>query len=454
MTCQTQKGRIIMFGYKMTQMVRSYSNQLDKPLKEEILHFYEPFKRIPCFLHKAAEFYINKSKQMSVVIEFNHDHYQKGYGEVCRLINGKRKCGVRQQFPIVSCCSANVTPAVIEQILHSCGHIKKVYLNRKVTALLDTAVSAANARNIERNGEDLELTGNGTTVAVVDTGIYPHSDLEGRIAGFADFIGNETDPYDDNGHGTHCAGCVAGDGSASSGQYRGPAPQADVVGVKVLDKNGSGTLETIMQGVQWCIDYNANQENAIDIISMSLGSSAQRYESEKEDPMVKMVDKAWENGIVVVAAAGNEGPEPQTIASPGISETILTVGALDDQETELRDDDEVADFSSRGPTIYGKTKPDILAPGVHITSLRAPNSLIDKTQKVNREGENYFTLSGTSMAAPICAGVVALLLEYEPQLTPDRVKELLKEGADYWNDRNPNIYGAGYLNAKNSISLF
>ncbi|MFB4165424.1 S8 family peptidase [Alteribacillus sp. JSM 102045] len=439
-----------MFGYKMIQTVRSNGAKLDRPLKDEILQLYEPFKSMPCFLHNLTEKYISKWKQMSVIIEFGQDHYQTGYDEVCRLINGKRRCGVRKEFSIVSCCSADVTPGIMAEMLETCNHIKKVYLNRKVTALLDTAVTAANARRINRN--DKELTGKGTTVAVVDTGIYPHTDLAGRIIGFVDFIGEKSDPCDDNGHGTHCAGCVAGNGSASLGQYKGPAPEANLIGVKVLDKAGSGTLETVMQGIQWCIDYNKEEGNFIDIISMSLGSAAQRHESEKDDPMVKMVDKAWDSGIVVVAAAGNEGPEEQTIASPGISGTIITVGALDDQETELRDDDEAADFSSRGPTIYGKSKPDILAPGVNITSLRSPNSFIDKTQKANREGEDYFILSGTSMAAPICAGVIALLLEYDPQLTPNRIKNALKEGTDLWIDRDPNIYGAGYINAKNTIS--
>ncbi|SDH34636.1 serine protease AprX [Alteribacillus persepolensis] len=440
-----------MFHQTMTKMVQSYRSYIDKPLKDEILQLNKSFSRIPCFLHKAMEHRMMRSKQLSVVIEFEPNHYKDGYRQVCQVINGKRKCGVRKQFSLISCCSADVTPDALNQVFRSCNHIKKVYLNRTVHALLDKAVPSVNADNLQRNNN--HLTGKGVTIAVVDTGIHPHEDLQGRIAGFVDFIENKTAPYDDNGHGTHCAGCAVGSGAASVGQYQGPAAKANIVGVKVLDRNGAGTLETMMQGLQWCMEYNNNHENKIDIINLSLGYPAQRYDEATDDPMVKMVEKAWENGIVVVAAAGNEGPEPQTIASPGISEKIITVGALDDQDTAVKEDDEAADFSSRGPTVYGETKPDVIAPGVNIISLRSPRSTLDKLQKTNRVGKNYFSMSGTSMACPLVAGVCALLLEADPSISPDRVKKLLMEGADTWSDENPNIYGAGYVNAENSLNL-
>ena len=126
-----------------------------------------------------------------------------------------------------------------------------------------------------------------------------------------------------------------------------------------------------------------------------------------------------------------KGPEPNTIASPGISDKVLTVGALDDRDTmETRMDDDVAEFSSRGPTIYGVPKPDILAPGVDIVSLRSPNSYLDRLQKSNRVGSPYFVLSGTSMATPIVAGIAALMLQYNPNFTPDEMKQRLLAKAD------------------------
>lgn len=440
-----------MFGYSMVQLARTYANKLDRPLRQEILNLYKPFKWTPCFLHKMIEGGIKRGKKLSVIIEFEKDAYEAGCNQVDEIMNKHMKSRMKQHFSRINCSSADLTPKSLEEILLSCKSIKKIHLNRKVYALLDAAVPSAKAKNIVRN--NTVLTGKGVKVAVIDTGIYAHQDLSGRISDFVDFINDRTDPYDDNGHGTHCAGDVAGNGSASSYKYVGPAPEAALVGVKVLDKMGSGSLETVMQGVEWCINYNENnQQDKIDIISMSLGSSPQSYTSENDDPMVKMVEEAWSAGIVVCVAAGNEGPESNTIASPGISNLVITVGALDDKNTaESRRDDSIASFSSRGPTMYGVTKPDIIAPGVNIVSLRSPNSYLDKLQKANRVDSHYFSLSGTSMATPICAGIVALIKQHNPSLLPEEIKMLLKNGADLWINENPNIYGAGYINAERSI---
>ncbi|OLS41055.1 S8 family peptidase [Bacillus sp. MRMR6] len=440
-----------MFGYSMVQMVRAHADKLDKPVREEILNLYKPFKWTPCFLHNMFQRFLKFQKKLSVIIEFENGCYEAGCDEVKKVMSNHFFNKVKRDFPRVSCCSAEVTPNGLEEMLTNCSHIRKIHSNREVHALLDTAVPSANAQNVTRNRT--ALTGKGVTVAVIDTGIYPHEDLSGRIVGFRDFINNRPDPYDDNGHGTHCAGDVAGNGAASEGRYMGPAPEANVIGVKVLNKMGSGSLETVMDGVEWCIQNNeSNQENRIDIISMSLGSSAQSYGTENNDPMVKIVEEAWAAGIVVCVAAGNEGPESGTIASPGISDRVITVGALDDRNTpETRSDDDVAGFSSRGPTIYNVQKPDILAPGVNIISLRSPNSYLDKLQKSSRVENNYFVLSGTSMATPICAGIVALMKQQNPNQTPDDIKYNLLKGADLWTERDPNIYGSGYINAENSI---
>jgi len=203
-----------------------------------------------------------------------------------------------------------------------------------------------------------------------------------------------------------------------------------------------------MAGIQWCID-NKSKYN-IKVISLSLGSTA--TVPAEEDPMVKIVNAAWESGIVVCVAAGNEGPEPQTIASPGISPKVITVGAMDDKNTKERTDDEVADFSSRGPTIDGIPKPDILSPGVNIVSLRSPNSHLDKLYKNNRVNKYYLSMSGTSMATPICAGVVALMLQANPNLTPDQVKKKLLETAEDWG-LSANVQGAGYIQADKALNM-
>lgn len=435
----------------MVQMVRFNSNKLDKPLRDTILNLYRPFKRTPCFLHSFLEGFIRKTRKLSLIIEFEKGCHETGYHEVQQVLNKHFLNGIRKNFFRVSSCSADVTPDGLQEILSSCKNIRRVYLNREVRAVLDAAVPSANAKNIVRNG--IALTGKGVKIAIIDTGIHPHQDLAGRITDFADFINNRTEPYDDNGHGTHCAGDACGNGSASSSKYAGPAPEASLVGVKVLDKIGSGSLETVMEGVDWCMQYNQDHPNdKIDIISMSLGSTAQPFSKENDDPMVQIVEEAWNSGITVCAAAGNEGPDAQTIASPGISNLVITVGALDDRNTsENKEDDEAAGFSSRGPTIYGETKPDILAPGVNIVSLRSPGSYLDKIQKSARVDNDYFMLSGTSMATPICAGIAALIKQDNPNLTPQDIKDLLKSGAVEWSGRDPNTYGAGYINAENSI---
>ncbi|QHZ47213.1 MULTISPECIES: S8 family peptidase [unclassified Bacillus (in: firmicutes)] len=439
-----------MFGSYMVQMVRANAHKLDRPLRESVLRLYKPFKWTPCFLHGFFEKMLMKNKKLSVIIEFEKDSHHKGYQLVNEMVANRRRNKVKNHFTKINCCSAEVTPSVLQSLLSQSSGIRKIYLNRPVKALLDVALEASNAKEVVRN--NMTLTGKGVTVAVVDTGIYPHQDLEGRIRAFADFVNQRAEPYDDNGHGTHCAGDAAGNGAASSGQYRGPAPEADLIGVKVLDKMGSGSLETVIQGVDWCIQFNEEHpEDPIDIISMSLGSDAVPYESEEEDPVVKAVNAAWDAGIVVCVAAGNSGPDAQTIASPGVSRKIITVGALDDRDTVSRDDDDVASYSSRGPTIYGQVKPDLLVPGTNITSLRSPGSFLDKLQKSNRVGTNYMTLSGTSMATPICAGIAALILQQAPGTAPDEVKRLLKDGTDLWTDRDPNIYGAGYVNAERSV---
>ncbi|WP_047983012.1 S8 family peptidase [Ornithinibacillus californiensis] len=427
-----------MLGFSIIQMVRRNGKKLDQTLRKELIQFYQPFRSVPCFLHRPLESIRKRTKNYPVIIEFEQTSFEAGIQEV-----QSAKCKNLKTFPLVTCCSAKLSLANLEKLLESCSSIKKVYYDREVTALLDTATSSVQSTLLHQSG----YTGVGKTIAIVDTGIHPHEDLSGRITGFVDFVNGQIDPYDDNGHGTHCAGDAAGNGLSSNDRnYIGPAPEADLVGVKVLDKMGSGTLSTVIEGIQWCVQ-NRHQYN-IDILSLSLGAEA--IESAKEDPVVQAVDRAWESGIVVCVAAGNSGPKYETIASPGISPLVITVGAADDNESTNRTDDIVAEFSSRGPAIDGNIKPDLITPGVNITSLRAPGSFLDKTNKAARVSTNYISLSGTSMATPICAGIVAQLLQKEPHLNPNQVKQrLLQACTDI--GQPPNVQGSGYLNAANLL---
>ncbi|KAB3532184.1 S8 family peptidase [Alkaliphilus serpentinus] len=287
--------------------------------------------------------------------------------------------------------------------------IEKIQLDDRAYKLMNIASETVASDYANEHG----LTGKNVSVAIIDTGVHPHSDLTkptNRIIAFKDFVGDKIHPYDDDGHGTHVAGIIAGNGFSSRGKYMGVAPDANIVGVKVLDEEGGGSISDVIAGIQWVINHKTTYN--IKVITLSLGTKAKSLYT--EDPLCKAVDAATRAGITVVAAAGNNGPEKETINSPAISPNIISVGACDDRNgpSSLT----IADFSSRGPAIGGIMKPDIIAPGVGIHSL-------------SNEGNDYISLSGTSMATPIVSGSAALLYEYNQNYTPNEIKDLIKNNA-------------------------
>ncbi|CAM3812981.1 Serine protease AprX [Bacillus subtilis] len=179
-----------MFGYSMVQMVRANAHKLDWPLRETVLQLYKPFKWTPCFLHKFFETKLQNRKKMSVIIEFEEGCHETGLQIAGEVLQKEKRSKLKSRFNKINCCSAEVTPSALHSLLSECSNIRKVYLNREVKALLDTATEASHAKEVVRNGQT--LTGKGVTVAVVDTGIYPHPDLEGRIIGFADMVNQKT----------------------------------------------------------------------------------------------------------------------------------------------------------------------------------------------------------------------------------------------------------------------
>ncbi len=271
---------------------------------------------------------------------------------------------------------------------------------------------------------DTSYTGKGITIAFLDTGICRIKDFANRIIFFKDFINNRNNAYDDNGHGTHVAGIAC-----SSGQYRGIAPEADIIMLKTLDSEGSGNGSDVLAGIQWI--YDNHKKYNIRIVNMSIGTR----DSGDNDPLVTAVEKLWDKGIVVVTAAGNNGPAPYTISSPGTSKKVITVGSNDDSENKMLRNN----YSGRGPTRECIIKPDILAPGSNIISCRCD------------EG-SYRKLSGTSMSTPVVSGAVALLLEKYKNLTPDDVKYMLKLSSENINEP-PNRQGWGLLNVHNLLNM-
>lgn len=248
------------------------------------------------------------------------------------------------------------------------------------------------------------LTGRGVTVGVLDTGAGKHPDFVDRIIGFKDFERGRYDIYDDNSHGTHVCGIIGGDGRLSGGRYCGVAPGCRLLPVKVLDYRGLGNISSMIRGIDYILDvrrrYNLRIVN-ISVGTLSKGNAARFGE------LMKKVEQMWDAGIVVVAAAGNEGPGARSITLPGTSRKIITVGAYDDQR--FNQGRNITYYSGRGPTECCIVKPEIVEPGNGIISC-----------STGRGG--YSAKSGTSMATPVLSGILALLLEKYPDMTNKEVK--------------------------------
>jgi serine protease AprX len=297
-------------------------------------------------------------------------------------------------------------------------------------------------------------TGEGVGVAVIDTGI------DGGHPDFADPNGDSrvvaavvTNPdaetaADTYGHGTHVAGIIAGDGSRRDmvdpawAKYIGIAPRANLIAIKAADDEGRGTILDAIYGLQFVVDHK--DEFNIRVVNLSLSSTV--AESYRTDPLNAAVESAYFNGILVVAAAGNRGSaEDATDYSPANDPFALTVGAVDDQGTEDRGDDAIADWSSTGLTQDGFLKPEIAAPGAHMVSTLARDSAFAEMCPSCIVDDEYIRIGGTSMAAPVVSGVAALLFEQHPAWTPEQVKSTLVETARDVTGRADEVNAAAAL---------
>ncbi|NLK78433.1 MAG: S8 family peptidase [Clostridiales bacterium] len=254
--------------------------------------------------------------------------------------------------------------------------------------------------------------GEGVGVAVLDTGIFLHQDFEKRVVCFRDYINGRTKPYDDNGHGTHIAGIIGGNGSISGGKYMGIAPKAHFIVVKILDQKGNGNTENVVESIRWLVAEK--EKYKIRIVNISIGMVLEAESSERRR-LLQAVDYAWDNGIVVVAAAGNNGPGENSVTVPGISRKIITVGCCDDTKEQIGVSRLKPDYSGQGPTDHCIVKPELVVPGTNIISCSITGEYVKK--------------SGTSMAAPIVSGCVAILLSKYPRFSPAEVKLRLYERA-------------------------
>jgi serine protease AprX len=321
--------------------------------------------------------------------------------------------------------------------------------------------------------------GTGIGVAVIDSGISAHPDLNGangtsRVIYSQSFVSGDSTTADKFGHGTHVTGLIGGTGASSgtangyAATYAGVAPNVKFINLRVLDQNGSGTDSGVIAAIEQAISLQSTYN--IRVINMSLGRPV--FESYTLDPVDQAVEAAWKAGIVVVAASGNNGRYGATdgfgtVVVPGNDPSVITVGASMTELTATRTDDQIASYSSKGPTTLDHIcKPDIVAPGNRLVSLRVAGSTLDVTYPEYEVSPNsgtamYYELSGTSMATPIVSGAVALMLQQNPSLTPDQVKARLMKTAwkgigqfTYSHDSFGNLYnneydlftyGAGYL---------
>ena len=272
-------------------------------------------------------------------------------------------------------------------------------------------------------------TGKGIGVCILDTGIYEHIDFTGRIWAFYDFLAFKRRPYDDNGHGTHVAGLVAGDGTASMGKYRGAAPGCGIISLKVHDRYGTGSQDDVLRALRWIRENR--QQYRIRVVNISVGTTCNSKRNHAR--LLESVEQLWDEGVVVVTAAGNQGPRPGSITAPGSSKKVITVGSSDLLEGRSA-------ISGRGPTAECVCKPDIVAPGNKIMSC------------VPGKPYSYGVKSGTSMSTPLVTGAIACALEKNPALTNTDIKTMLMNSAEDMG-LPQNLQGWGKFNRRKFLKM-
>jgi serine protease AprX len=305
--------------------------------------------------------------------------------------------------------------------------------------------------------------GGGVTIGFLDTGLDQlpgmSVDLNGRDKawGTYDAINDTVSNYDDesSGHGTHVASIAVNSDFDSNGQIYGVAPNAAHVGIKAFDAEGKATYADVIRGIDWALQV----KDQINLRVLNMSFSGPVRSSYWDDPLNRAVMKVWQAGIVVVASAGNKGSEPMTIGVPGNVPYIITVGAMTDDYTSFNySDDKIASFSGAGPTAEGFVKPDIVAPGGHISGLMSFDSQIVTDHPEFHDGGRYFEMSGTSQAAAVVSGVVALILTDNPSLTPDQVKCRIMSSAYRGDNADGSLrysvfqQGAGLISAYYAIA--
>lgn len=457
------------------------------------------------------------SAKIQVVIQYNVNPGSTQYSNI-RVLGGT----VTRQFNSINALGAKISQSLLNQLVASDPSISYISVDRALRSRGDDVqITAPDYFNEPINSAfawESGFVGTNVGIAVIDSGMQSIPDLGtaawnalppnqpaslrfpyvpdeaapgnyGRIVYSQNFVPNANDALDRFGHGTHVAGLIAGNGAQSTGKnfvytYRGVAPNANLINLRVLDQNGAGTDSSVIAAIEQAIALKSTFN--IRIINLSLGRPI--FESYALDPLCQAVEQAWKAGIVVVVAAGNDGRDLNlnaegygTINSPGNDPYAITVGAMRSMETPTVTDDLIASYSSKGPSfIDDVAKPDIVAPGNLVISLRYwyDSLAIDNPSFITpysfyeangdpQPSRQYFPLSGTSMATAVTSGAIADLLAAYPKLTPDQVKAVLManaqrsyfpqtssviaEGVTYLANYDVFTIGAGYLDLEATL---
>ena len=407
-------------------------------------------------LHKDNPIFLDEFETLPLIIDFDHTPGQEEIDLLVREVNYQHQWTLKHidalagRVPVGSILNTISLPGVVMVELDSILTINNA--------------DAAVLHGVDQVWQNTGYDGAGSTVAIIDTGIDgAHASLDDldddnstydpKVIGFYDAVNNpgatngtEIFPYDDQGHGSHCAGTTAGTG-APNYEHIGMAPQAFLVGVKVLDSAGSGSFATVMAGMQWTVDHRF--EFNIRAASMSLGGPGPiEWTSSEEDSVNRYANEMVRSGIALFIAAGNSATSG-SIGTPGSAEDVITVGALDK-------DSGIAVYSSQGPSEEGRIKPNVAFVGSNVMSVEA------------NSGTGYTDMSGTSMATPGAAGVAALMYQANPDLSPFDVRNIMQETATYRRceymlknepcfedglpkNRQNNVYGHGEVRALDSV---
>ncbi len=444
----------------------SYANVNKKPSKTS--------PDLAAFVAEATNGYVTVNVQFTT-------YPTKGY------LKGRQSAGATVRFQLPTIKAVNMTvPVSMLTTLEKETNVVYISPDRLLSMSANPATEEfATAVEADVAASQYGFDGTGVGVAIIDSGIAPHSDLNNangvsRVVYSQSFVAGKTSAVDQYGHGTHVAGLIGGNGTSSgtangyAATYAGMAPNVNIVNLRVLDQNGSGTDSQVIAAIQEAIALQSTYN--IRVISMSLGRPV--FETYTLNPVDQAVEAAWKAGIVVVCAAGNNGRFAATngfgtIGVPANDPSVITVGATMTLGTPTRVDDKIASYSSKGPTVLDHiVKPDLVAPGNNMASLRVAGSTLDTAypqfELASSNGTSkYFVLSGTSMATPIVSGAVALLLQQNSSLTPDQVKARLMKtawkgigqftsshdylGNLYNNEYDLFTYGAGYLDVDNAL---